>query len=87
MIRMLIWLLLAYIGYRLIKSLTTGKKPEVTKHGASPDAAATQRDPVCGMYVSESDAVVGKLDGQRHYFCSMTCLEKFREQLEHASHS
>ena len=86
MIRMLIWVLLAYIGYRLIKSLTAGKKSEPAKRDADPDAAVTQRDPVCGMYVSESDAVVGTLDGQRHYFCSATCLEKFREQLEHASH-
>jgi YHS domain-containing protein len=47
------------------------------------EAEPTYRDPVCGVYVSEKDAVVGRLDGQRHYFCSMSCLEKFREQLDH----
>jgi YHS domain-containing protein len=85
MIRLLIWLLLIYIGYRVIMALVTGKKTEAVNQGNSTDAAITHRDPVCGMYVSEEDAVVGRLDGQRHYFCSMNCLEKYREQLDHTS--
>jgi YHS domain-containing protein len=85
MIRLLIWLLLIYIGYRVITALVTGKKTEAVSHGSTTDAAITHRDPVCGMYVSEDDAVVGRLDGQRHYFCSMSCLEKYREQLDHTS--
>ncbi|MBK5276729.1 MAG: YHS domain-containing protein [Desulfuromonadales bacterium] len=81
--RMLMWLLLIYIGYRVVIALTTGKKPAAGNRDAASDAAATYQDPVCGMYVSEEDAVIGKLEGQRHYFCSMACLEKFREQLDH----
>jgi YHS domain-containing protein len=87
MIRLLVWLLLIYIGYRVVIALFSGKKTEAVSHGPVPDAATTHRDPVCGMYVSEEDAVIGRLDGQRHYFCSMACLEKFSEQLEHTSHS
>ena len=87
MIRLLIWLLLIYIGYRVIMALVTGKKSEAVSQGNATDAAITHRDPVCGMYVSEEDAVVGRLDGQRHYFCSMDCLEKYREQLDHKSRS
>jgi YHS domain-containing protein len=86
MIRLLIWLLLIYIGYRVIVALFAGKKPAALNHGNAADAAITHLDPVCGMYVSEEDAVVGKLDGQRHYFCSMSCLEKYREQLDHSQH-
>ena len=85
MIRLLIWLLLIYIGYRAIMTLVNGKKPTAVNHGSATDAAMTHRDPVCGMYVSEEDAVIGKLDGQRHYFCSMACLEKYREQLDHTT--
>lgn len=82
MIRLLIWGLLIYIGYRAVKALAAGNKPEI-KQSEQRDAAATHRDPVCGVYVSEEDAVVGRLEGERHYFCSMGCLEKFREQLDH----
>jgi YHS domain-containing protein len=83
MIRLLIWALLIYIGYRLIITLTSGKKSATVNRDAAKDADTTHRDPVCGVFVSESDAVIGRHDGQRHYFCSMTCLEKYREQLEH----
>lgn len=86
MIRMLFWLLLIYIGYRIVVAMIGGKKKEAPDETPGQDATTTHRDPVCGVYVSEEDAVVGKLDGQRHYFCSMNCLEKFREQLDHTKH-
>jgi YHS domain-containing protein len=82
-IRVLIWLLLAYIGYRFILSLTGSKESAPKAERDKMVAEPTYLDPVCGVYVSEEDAVVGKLEGQRHYFCSMSCLEKFREQLDH----
>jgi len=85
MMKLLVWALLIYISYRIIISIGNGKKQtHVSGKGSARDeAAATFKDPVCGVYVSEEDAVVGKLDGNRHYFCSMDCLEKYREQLEH----
>jgi len=87
MVRLLLWLLIIYIGYRIILTLTSGKKKESNPRGTSPEVNVAYRDPVCGMYVSEEDAVIGTLDGQRHYFCSMGCLEKFREQLDHTPRS
>lgn len=88
MIRLLIWALLIYIGYKIVVSLIAGKRPgTVERNNSAKDTSITYQDPVCGIFVSEDDAVVGKLDGQKHYFCSMACLEKFREQLENTSHS
>ena len=87
MIRFLVIGLLLYIGYRIVVSLLSVKKPPAKKDERVNPAADTHRDPVCGVYVSEEDAVIGKLEGQRHYFCSMNCLEKFREQLDHTSPS
>ena len=46
MIRLLIWLLLIYIGYRVIMALFTGKKTEAVTQGHTTDAATTHRDPV-----------------------------------------
>ena len=86
MIRFLVIGLLLYIGYRIIISLTSPKKPLVKpgeNHGTA--SVETHRDPVCGIYVSEEIAIIGRHDGQRHYFCSMNCLEKYREQLDHSS--
>lgn len=88
MIRFLVIGLLLYIGYRIILSFTSAKKPPAKSgenHGSA--GVETYRDPVCGVYVSEETAVIGRHEGQRHYFCSMTCLEKYREQLDHSSSS
>lgn len=85
MIRLLVWLLLIYIGYRIIQGLAAPKKSPDDGNRDRFDAETTHRDPVCGVYVTEEDAVIGRLDGQRHYFCSMSCLEKYRDQLDHTS--
>jgi YHS domain-containing protein len=86
-IRFLVIGLLIYIGYRIIISLTSARGPQPKSSGSKDSGVETFRDPVCGVYVSEETAVVGRHDGQRHYFCSMNCLEKYREQLDNSSPS
>lgn len=86
MFRLLIWLLLGYIGFRIIKSLTAPNK-SMTSGTAPRTGEETVQDPICKMYLAKEDAIVGTLDGTRHYFCSMDCLEKFREQLDHTHQS
>ena len=80
MSRMLIFFLIGYLIYVLVKKRSSGKiqekKEEVKEE--------MYRDPVCGVYVTKGDAVIGRHDGERIHFCSMACLEKYREQLEHA---
>jgi len=78
--RMLLWLTLIYVGYRVVQGFLKSRQP--AGRPAVSRSEETHRDPVCGVYVAEEDAVVGRLDDQRLYFCSMACLEKYREQLE-----
>jgi len=77
---MIIWLLIGYCAYLLLKNRSRQELPREKTKGED-----THLDPVCGMYVAVEDAVVGKLEGERFYFCSMACLEKYREQLENKS--
>ena len=79
MIRLFMWILLGYVVYLMFKG-RSGKK-ELPKEKPSGDE--TYRDPVCGVYVAEHDAVVGRLEGKRIYFCSMSCLEKYQTQVSH----
>ena len=76
--RLLIWLLLGYAVYVMLRNRSRREIPAKDR----PAAAETHKDPVCGVYVTGDDAVVGTLEGERIYFCSMGCLEKFREQVE-----
>jgi YHS domain-containing protein len=82
LIRWLIWVLIVYIGYRVIKSLLSSAAGQAKVKGHD-RGEETVQDPVCGMFVAREDAVVGVLEGKRLYFCSMDCLDKFRDQLEH----
>lgn len=79
--RMLVWLILIYVGYRVVKGFLEQKKEEQPADAAAPEE--TYKDPVCGVYVSRDDAIIGNLEGERIYFCSMDCLHKFQEQLQH----
>ena len=79
--RFLLWLLLAYIGYRIVKAWLTGGAKQSSLKTASEDE--TFQDPVCGVYVSPDDATVGRLEGEKIYFCSVACLEKYQERLNH----
>lgn len=78
MIRLLVWVLIGYVVYLMFKGRTDKKGIPREK----PAGEETHRDPVCGVYVAKDDAVVGRLEGERIYFCSMACLEKYREQIE-----
>ncbi len=80
MIRLLFMFLIGYCVYLIFKG--SGQKQAKSPPRERPVGEITHRDPVCGVYVSEDDAVVGRLEGERIYFCSMECLEKYRETLE-----
>jgi len=75
--------LMLYVGYRVLLSFFGAKKPSAKSSGSRGPAEVTYRDPVCGIYVSEEAAVIGTHEGTRHHFCSMNCLEKYRERLSH----
>ena len=81
LIRLLFWGLLLYIGYKMVRGFLGNKQQEkssvIPKQGEE-----TFRDPVCGTYISEDDAVIGRNGDERILFCSRECLEKYREQLE-----
>ena len=74
--RFLIWILIGYLVYRMVR----GKAAPVIEKESS--ATETFQDPVCGVYLSESDAVVGNLEGKRYHFCSHDCLQQFEKSLQ-----
>ena len=73
--KILIWALLGYLVYRMVRGKVA---PEIA--AKEPAASETFQDPVCGVYVSEADAVVGNLEGKRYHFCSMACLKEFEKR-------
>ena len=76
MLQFLIWILAGYLVYRMVRGKAA---PEIERESS---ATETFQDPVCGVYVSEADAVVGNLEGKRHHFCSLACLKQFEKNLQ-----
>lgn len=79
MIRLVFWGLIFYVIYLVMKN-AKGKTP-ATPPRQTPMGETAHRDPICGVFVSEDDAVIGRYQGERIYFCSMDCLEKYQQQL------
>jgi YHS domain-containing protein len=73
------WLLVGYLVYRMVRGKAA---PEIAKEST---ATETFQDPVCGVYLSEADAVVGNLEGKRYHFCSMICLKQFEKDQQKCS--
>lgn len=76
--RLMLLILIGYCVYLYFKDRT----PKEIAPDSAEKGEETHRDPVCGVYVAEEDAVVGRVEDKRVYFCSMECLEKYREQLK-----
>lgn len=82
LIQLLSWAVLIYVGYRIVLGFVKGKQKEAVAEKPTSAAEETRRDPVCGTYVGESDAIIGRNGNERIFFCSMACLEQYKEQLE-----
>lgn len=79
MIKLLVWGLIIYVVIQMFKGRKGQPQSTATPH--RPQGEETQRDPICGVYVGEENAVIGRYEGERLFFCSMDCLEKYRQQL------
>lgn len=42
-----------------------------------PPTEALKKDPVCGTYIAPSTAVVRVVNGEKVYFCSAACRDKY----------
>ncbi len=55
---------------------TSGRPPSAPRVPAS---EALKRDPVCGTFIAPSTAVMETVNGEKYYFCSAACRDKFRK--------
>lgn len=64
----------------MMKDMTNIKNQEHSccdKGNHKPEKSDSQKDPVCGMEVSEGTSNSTKYEGQKYYFCSSHCKDKF----------
>lgn len=86
MIRFIIFLILCYILYRLVKSLMLPSSAKSGKPFAkSPEAITDEMvmDPHCHVYIPKREAVTLKTGGETLYFCSKECRDRYLEKEKH----
>lgn len=42
------------------------------------ETKSVTKDPICGMTVDEATALIAERDGEKFYFCSEHCRQKFK---------
>ncbi len=82
--KIILYLILAYIFYALIKKLfvkaprSAGSAQSSSRKESSHTVdVETAKDPVCGAYVSKNTALAAKDGANTLYFCSSDCRDKF----------
>jgi len=88
MIRFLIYLAVVFVIYFYLRKLFPGRKSH-DRYGRGGDTQGSRqppvtdelvRDPVCGAYCPKREAKSLVYRGRKYYFCSMKCLEEFRNK-------
>jgi YHS domain-containing protein len=79
--------LLFSIGYFLYKVLWKGEplfRIKRKQDRTYPPKALEEmkKDPICGTYIPENQAIKYKTGGETYYFCSQECLKKFTQLQE-----
>ncbi len=69
-------LIILFIAYLLFWPKGSSKRKSArTKKDAGP--VKLVKDPVCGIYIDEREAIKLRWEGKTYYFCSNECKEKF----------
>ena len=84
--RLLIFLVLLYLGYKAVKvwirrNVLTGTN--ASRH-AGPGNQIDEmmvKDPVCEIYFPKNTGVVLQIDGKTLHFCSEECKEKYLSEI------
>ena len=81
MIKLLIFILLGFIGYSLIQGIIAprsgrGGKPPRSRSGEGEEMV---EDPQCGTFLPISETVSATINGQTKHFCSKKCLKAYKK--------
>jgi len=80
LIRFLIFFILLYVIYKIIKIIRQEKPFAVKSNHYKTTAALGEElveDPYCHTYIPISQACRKEIAGKEHYFCSKECSEKY----------
>jgi len=82
MIKLLLLVLLFFVGYSFFQTLFPArKKSDQGSRHRPPSGEQMVQDPQCGTYLPLSEAVKANIRGQQHYFCSRKCRNQYKKSI------
>ncbi len=81
MIKLLLLILLGFVLYSFFLSLTRPAPGVPPKNNQKKQMTGEpiEEDPVCGTCLPRNEAIKARIRGSDYYFCSKTCLDRFRD--------
>ena len=76
MIRYLIFVILGYIAYRIVKAILWPRE-KISRGPSGGVIDEMVQDPYCKTYVPKREAVKKIIEGESYSFCSDECANKF----------
>lgn len=80
LIKLILYGLLFYIAYQLIRFFRVLGKAKKTSPTARRSSGLMVKDEICNTYLPKEEAIKEVFDGKEYYFCSNECRQKFLEQ-------
>ena len=83
MIRLIFFIILLYILYRIVRGLlksVSSRKTDSKVRGGDVDEMV--QDPQCGTYVPRRDAVQKLIEGRPYMFCSEECAKQYETAIK-----
>lgn len=81
MIKLLLLVLLFFVGYSFVQALFPASRQGKKRPSNRTDAGEQMvQDPQCGTYLPLSEAISANIRGQQRYFCSRKCRSQYKKQ-------
>ena len=78
MIRLIIYFSIIYLAIKVVKALISPKNAYENKNSNSGEDMV--EDPFCGTFIPKSSALEKKSGGEKLYFCSKECWQRYRDE-------
>ncbi len=79
--RILLFAILFFLGYLVLKSLGASLLKHRGRDDGESDSGSTEliQDPQCDIYFMKQHGIQARIGGQTFYFCSEACRDKYIE--------
>lgn len=78
MIRLIIYFVIIYFAINLVKALISPKETYESNNNNSGEDMV--EDPYCGTFIPKSSALEKRSGGEKLYFCSKECWQRYKDE-------